>query len=184
MLDENAIRQLLLECAQQNQKAMQSLYRLTASKLYGAALRLLQNRDLADEALQEAFVHIWYKASEYDAEKGSPIAWMATIVRYRAVDIIRREASQSNRAQALHHELEIQVEDDFFEDHRAEQNQHLEALQHCLEQLDDNHRRSVLFSYYYGYSHHEVVEKLQRPLGTIKSWIRRGLQSIRECMQL
>ncbi|BBP45644.1 RNA polymerase sigma factor [Thiosulfatimonas sediminis] len=185
MLNEIEIQTLLIECGKQKQTAFAKLYRSASPRLYGAARRLLQNSDLADEALQEAFVHIWYKAAEYDPEKGSAFAWMATIVRYRALDIIRREKSQQNRSDAMATEQDIlqQGDEQLLYDHNADEDQQLQLLQECLQGLDINQRNSVLMSYYYGYSHSEMVDRLKRPLGTIKSWIRRGMESVRECMQ-
>lgn len=185
MLNLTEIQNLLIECGKQKQAAFEKLYQQASPRLYGAAMRILQNSELADEALQEAFVHIWHKASEYDPEKGSAFAWMATIVRYRALDIIRREKSQQSRSDAMATEQQIMLQGDeqLLYDHNVDEDQHLQLLQECLKALDSQQRKSVLMSYYYGYSHSEMVTRLKRPLGTIKSWIRRGMESVRECMQ-
>ncbi|CAN8139938.1 RNA polymerase sigma-70 factor, ECF subfamily [uncultured Thiomicrorhabdus sp.] len=185
MQNQAEIQKLLVLCGTHSQTAFEQLYQQASPKLYGTAMRLLQNSELADEALQEAFVHIWHKASEYDPEKGSAFAWMATIVRYRALDIIRREKSQQNRSEAMANEqLALQQGEDFFiHELHVDEDQHLQLLQECLKALDSQQRKSVLLSYYYGYSHSEMVTRLKRPLGTIKSWIRRGMESVRECMQ-
>lgn len=185
MLDQTEIQDLLIDCGQQKQTAFEKLYQQASPRLYGAALRLLQNSELADEALQEAFVHIWHKAAEYDPQKGSAFAWMATIVRYRALDIIRREKSQQNRSEAMatEHLTLNQGEEPLLYEHNLDEEQNLHRLQECLKALDSQQRKSVLMSYYYGYSHSEMVGRLKRPLGTIKSWIRRGMESVRECMQ-
>jgi len=184
--EESLLQALLSSCAQGDRKSFQTLYQKGSPKLYSVAMRLLGERGLADEALQEAFVHIWYNAREYHCEKGHPMVWMISIVRYRALDIMRREGSQRSRKDgfeqeqrllmdpSMEHELADEINVDVVE---------LKELQACLDLLKDNERESVLLSYYYGFSHGELVEKLKSPLGTIKSWIRRGMESVRECMQ-
>ncbi len=185
MLEEEPLIRLLSACAEGRQEAFKELYDLASPKLLTSALYLLKERGLAEEALQETFVHIWYKASDYVADKGHPFAWMVTILRNRCLDILRRESRHQNKIRAVETDpLQTpDINDSVVEDWNSLDPFELRLLQECLQQLQKEQRKSLLMAYYYGFSHSEMVEKLQRPLGTVKSWIRRAMQSVRECMQ-
>lgn len=184
MLDNQKMQSLLIETALGNRKAFSQLYAKTSPILFSISMRLLKEASFAEEALQEAFVHIWYKASEYSPDKGEAFPWLVSIVRYRSLDIMRREDSQKNRQDSLIAETENDWQQDL-DDMMANglsESMELKLLMECLDLLQPEQRKSVLLSYYYGYSQSELVAKLNSPLGTVKSWIRRGMQSVRECM--
>lgn len=179
-LDNALLVTLLQETALADRRAFEQLYQLTSPFLMGLSYRLLRDKGLAEEALQESFIHIWYKANEYCAESGAVFPWIAAIVRYRSLDILRRETTLSGRQQSFDELTDVL----FYED--AEQGaDHLAVsqLQACLAALESSQRKSLLLTYYYGLSNSDLVNKLKSPLGTIKSWIRRGMQRVRECMQ-
>jgi RNA polymerase sigma-70 factor (ECF subfamily) len=179
-LDNALLVTLLQETALADRRAFEQLYQLTSPFLMGLSYRLLRDKGLAEEALQEAFIHIWYKANEYRADCGAVFPWIAAIVRYRSLDILRRETTLSGRQQSFDELTDVL----FYED--AEQGaDHLAVsqLQACLAALESSQRKSLLLTYYYGLSNSDLVNKLKSPLGTIKSWIRRGMQRVRECMQ-
>jgi len=185
-MPEQELANLLAQCALGNRKAFETLYQQASPKIYGLMLRLLKDDGLAQDALQEGFVHIWHHASEYQESKGQPMAWMATIVRYRGLDILRREGSQTSRKNAFETEQSV-LSDTYFSLEQAFESDldivELNELQECMDLLEADQRESVMLAYYYGFSHSEMVKRLKRPLGTIKSWIRRGMESVRECMQ-
>lgn len=176
---------LLHACAQQRQPAFQKLYQIASSQLFAILVRILKRRDLAEEALQDAFLSIWRNASSYTAEKGTPMTWMVSICRYRALDMLRRERR----------EVHLDPSDDEDEDNvlsgLVDESQsgdlisHAEAraLKHCLDELNEGQRDSLKLAYFDGCSHEEVASTLQAPLGTIKSWVRRGLQGLKRCLE-
>ena len=174
--------QLLAQCALGNQSAFADLYQQTSPKLFGIAVRILKRTDLAEEVLQDSFVNIWNHASEYTTHKSIPMTWMASIVRNRALDLLRRLPLE-----------ELRYEDDAFID-TVESNtpgplQQLlrshegSALARCLQVLDAPQRQSIMLAFYHGLSHAELAKHLRQPLGTIKSWIRRGLQGLKRCLE-
>lgn len=166
--------------------AFQVLYQATASRLYPVALRVLGERSLAEDALQEAFVAIWHHAGRYRSDRGAPLAWLASLVRFKALDIARARPSDLP--------LEICDGDGNLRSHDAAHDgptpeQALlarcddERLRHCLGQLDDAPRRAVLMSFYEGLTHQELAARLAHPLGTVKAWIRRSLQRLQTCLE-
>ena len=183
MLDPAELQILLIGSARGQHSAFASLYENTSPYLYSLALRLLNSESLADEVLQEAYVQIWYGAKDYHSDKGSPIAWMASIVRYRALDLIRREKSQRARTEAAANEPTL---DDVIPDpsDKVKYSVELQKLINCLQPIQPEQRTSILLAFYHGLTHTEVAEQVKAPIGTVKSWIRRGLSRIRECMQL
>jgi RNA polymerase sigma-70 factor (ECF subfamily) len=166
---------LLGAIAQGDKKAFSELYQSTSQQLYAVSLKMLTRKELAEEALQEAYVRIWHNASEYRQGKGSVLTWMISIVRYRALDVLRynkvRKESEFDESNNFDIETIEQVSD-------AEQL----LLDKCLQQLETQQRQAIYLAYFNGCSHKEVVKHLNNPLGTIKSWIRRGLMSLQSCL--
>lgn len=186
MADPELLAHWLHASARGDRRAFQALYRAASPHLFALLLRMLRRRDLAEEALQDCFVRIWQKASTYAPERGAPLTWLMSIARYRALDLIRRQRP------------EVSLEDDegsaleFADDvndngppnplERSMTLQSLGALDECLQTLQDAQRESVLMTYYEGYTHEELAQRMGKPLGTVKSWVRRGLQRLRECL--
>jgi RNA polymerase sigma-70 factor (ECF subfamily) len=168
---------LLEAVAAGDRVAFKRLYHGSAAQLYAVALRLLRRRDRAEEALQDAYVVIWRHAHRFDRRKGSPLAWMTAIVRYRAFDLLRRERARPE--QALD---EAQVEP--AGEHMAWSGMaaDLRALRACMETLAEPWRRCIQLAFLDGYTHEELAARLGAPLGTIKSWIRRGLMRLKGCL--
>lgn len=166
---------LLGAIAQGDKQAFSQLYQATSKQLYAVSLKMLSRKELAEEALQEAFVRIWHNASEYRVGKGTVLTWMVSIVRYRSLDILRYHK--------IRKEDEL-VDNDTFESAPRDQLKGDEQLllEKCLQALDLQQRQAIHLAYYNGLSHHEVVKHLNSPLGTIKSWIRRGLVSLQRCL--
>jgi RNA polymerase sigma-70 factor (ECF subfamily) len=162
-----------------NQAALKRLYELESRRLYGIALRIVRRPDIAADVLQDAFVQIWQNAKSYSAERGEVGAWLVGIVRYRALDAarkLRREILSDDPA------LGDGVEEfDIVEE--IDRKVAVGALRLCLEQLDESQRRCVALAFVDGLSHSEIAARLAAPLGSVKSWVRRGLLSLRSCLE-
>lgn len=163
---------------------LRQLYDLTSAKLHGVALRVTGKPEWAEDALQEAFLTVWRNAADYRASLSPPMAWLGLIVRSRSLDLLRRRAAE--RADATV-ELDDVLADTVAGDgpdpmdttHASEQ---AWALHECLRQLDHKQRQVVSLAYLRDLSHGELAEQLKLPLGTVKTWIRRGLEQLRGCM--
>ncbi len=172
MLDNPQIEPLLARVALQDRAAFKALYDLSASHLLGVALRILRIRSLAEEAVQDAFVQIWRNAKAFQVQKAPASAWMNSIIRYRALDVLRRTGREvpiddvSSGEPAMAVPFKVGDID----------------LERCLAGLSTEARNAVALAFVEGYSHPELSRRLGRPLGTIKSWIRRGLQQLKECL--
>lgn len=181
-MDNQALEHLLARSALQDRNAFESLYESTSPKLLGLAVQLLKSRDKAEEALQEAFVKIWYNAGHYHAEKGSAMAWMSSIVRYRALDMLRSEKKMTSLRDTTT-DMNQQIDSLFNNKDNADQDKELDYLLECMEDLQEEQKKSILMAFYDGNTHQELAERLKKPLGTIKSWIRRGLDKIKRCLE-
>ncbi len=174
------LQDLLAATARGDRSAFRRVYQLTASRLYPIALRLLSRRDAADEVLQEAFVLVWRKAAQYRADKGRPIAWMTTIVRNCAIDRLRSEAREPRNPEPWDEAAEAKADPSVS---RLPPPDHSDpGLRKCLEALQENQRQAILLAYYHGLTHEELSARMEVPLGTVKSWVRRGLLQLRECL--
>ena len=171
--------ELLDRVARGDRTAFAELYRLAAPKLFPVALRIALRRDLAEEVLQESFVAVWNQAASYDPVKGSPLIWMTTIVRHRAIDQRRRRANLADATAGSDEALLALVAG---ESDRADRGAELAALSRCLNQLEAQPRQAVLLAYVHGYTHEELAERLATPVGTIKSWVRRSLERLKRCL--
>ncbi|WP_166268784.1 sigma-70 family RNA polymerase sigma factor [Marinobacter caseinilyticus] len=177
---QNELMALLSAVARQDRKAFEQLYQQVASRMFGLCQKLAGQQELAEEALQDAFVRIWHHASEYHSDRGSPMSWMMTIARYRTLDLMRaRKVRQTAGDEALN----------YAEDERAgplETSMQMDgaaALTGCLDELSPVQRDSILLSYYRGLTHEELSTTLSTPIGTVKSWVRRGLQALKRCLE-
>ncbi|MEQ5835116.1 sigma-70 family RNA polymerase sigma factor [Marinobacter sp. NFXS9] len=178
--DQEELMGLLARVAQQDRAAFQALYRQMAGRMFGVCQKLAAQPELAEEALQDAFVRIWHHAGEYHRERGTPLNWMLTIARYRTLDLIR---ARKVRRTAGDDQLENVADDSLSPLEASMQADGAAALQGCLEELSDTQRDSILLSYYRGLTHEELSVTLSTPIGTVKSWIRRGLQALKRCLE-
>jgi RNA polymerase sigma-70 factor (ECF subfamily) len=172
---ENLLR-LLIKVSKGDSNAFSTLYETTSSQLYAIALKMLKRKELAEEATQEAYIKIWYNASQYQQQQGTVLTWMVSIVRYRALDMLRysnRRKEQDFVDQDIPSEkLENIVE-----------NLNTTKLHICLEELSEQQRQAIYLAFFDGLSHSEVTNTLNSPIGTVKSWIRRGLDSLQRCLK-
>jgi len=176
------LAELLAQSALRNQRAFAELYGLTSAKLFGVALRILRRRDWAEEVLQECYVNIWNHAGNYAVQKSAPLTWMTSIVRNRSLDWLRRPQHE-----ATGEEYDIAVEawrdDSPGPLERLAASSEAAALARCLGQLDGKQRQSIMLVFYHGLSHSEVAGHMKQPLGTVKTWVRRGLERLKDCLQ-
>ena len=175
------LAELLSRCAQGDEEALEVLYRLSSPKLYAVSLALLRNEELAQDVLQDSYVKIWHRAGSYNLARGKAMAWMTSIVRHRALDVLRSTNLQHEQGSGLLDALEVA---DASQDPELliDVDASTAALMECMDQLKEEQKRCIMMAYYYGYSHDELSRSLNKPLGTVKAWIRRGIKRIRECL--
>ena len=181
---DNQLVQLLERVAMADESALRELYEATSSKLYGVAVRVVTNREWAEDVLQEGFLNIWRIAGDYKSSLSPPMAWMALVVRSRGLDFLRRRAS--DRADVMQ-ELDEVISDTVAGNSPNPLDTTLAseqawALHQCVGKLENKQREVVSLAYLRDMSHTELSEQLKLPLGTVKTWIRRGLEQLRGCM--
>ncbi len=164
--------------------ALRELYDLTSSRMFGLAMRVVSNRDWAEDVLQETYLNIWRIAGDYRAALSPPLAWMGVIVRSRALDFRRRRTSErADIAVELDDALRETIPGDSADPMDTSQaSETAWALHECLRKLEARQREVVSLAYLRDMSHGELAEQLKLPLGTVKTWIRRGIEQLRGCM--
>lgn len=180
-MDRRGLEDLLGEIAGGDGAAFERLYRATSAKLFGICLRLLRERSDAEDVLQEVYAVIWRKAGQYDAAIASPISWLAMIAHNKAVDRLRADTGTRN---ALPIEFAEDVSDGGLTAHAAvERASDAQRLDGCLGELDARRRTLIRTAFFEGVTYEELAQRSGTPLGTVKSWIRRGLQQLRSCLE-
>jgi len=172
---------LLARTALSDQQAFAELYRLTSPHLYAVALRILRVSGPAEEVLQESYVNIWHHAGSYVAAKSQPLTWMTSIVRNRCLDQMRRREVDT---------VTIDDEDPgmkLADDRPSPIDMLLSsadalAVRSCVERLEAGQKQAIALAFYQGLSHSELASHLRQPLGTVKSWVRRGLERLKACL--
>lgn len=166
------------------EQAFRELYDLTSGRMYGLALRVLANRGWAEDVLQEAYLQVWRSAGSYRGTLSPPLAWLGMIVRSRALDFLRRRGSErADTALELDAQLADTLPGDAANPMDVRQGSEAAwALHECLRKLEARHRQVVSLAYLRDLSHGELAEQLKLPLGTVKTWIRRGIEQLRGCM--
>lgn len=170
--------------------AFAELYRLTASPLLGVVLRIQPDRGVAEEVLQEVYVNVWRHAGSFSAAQSQPMTWLTSIARNRAIDSQRRAQAQP---QTVSDSADADDDEDTLLDRQAdprgdaaallEQAAEARSLQTCMQDLSAAQRQCISLSFYSGLTHAELAEHLQQPLGTVKSWVRRALLSLKSCLE-
>ena len=172
---------LLARTALSDQQAFAELYRLTSPHLYAVALRILRVSGPAEEVLQESYVNIWHHAGSYVAAKSQPLTWMTSIVRNRCLDQMRRREVDT-----------VTIDDEepgmmLADDRPSPIDMLLSsadalAVRSCVEGLEAGQKQAIALAFYQGLSHSELASHLRQPLGTVKSWVRRGLERLKACL--
>lgn len=183
-IDPEQLGRWLYGAAHNDAAAFRALYDLTSPKLFGYALRILGKRELAEEALQEGFVAIWHGAASYQAHLAAPMTWMTTIVRNKAFDLLRRSAHDADMdgpvfdadvMQALHDPGVMPIDALLI-------SRDAKALAYCMARLESMHRQVIGMAFFHDLSHSEVAQQMAMPIGTVKTWIRRGLERLKTCL--
>lgn len=186
-----ALGALLARVALGDRAAFSTLYQQSAAHLLGVVLRINSDRAQAEDLLQEIFVKIWGAAGSFDAAKAQPMTWMTSIARHRAIDSLRRAQTQPMLLSATREGDDEDDGPDAIERAADPGPGPLELLERacdareltrCIEGLSAAQRHSVALAFYDGLSHAEVARQLRQPLGTVKSWLRRGLLALRDCL--
>ncbi|MCG8592764.1 MAG: sigma-70 family RNA polymerase sigma factor [Kiloniellales bacterium] len=174
------LERLLGRCALRDRTAFVALYEAAAPRLYGVALRMLKREAWAEEALQEAFMKIWLGAASYRAERGRPLAWMTGIMRNEAISLLRKSAYKGREVEWTESgDLRVSADDPALS---AELRDDIRRVSHCLDRLSTDQRLCVLKAYHEGYTPTELSKSLGRPVDTVKTWLRRGVSRLRECL--
>lgn len=172
--------EVLLEAiARGSELALKRLHALESRRLYGIALRIVRRPEVAADVLQESFLQIWKNAGSYVPERGAAAAWLTGIVRFRALDAVRRHGREVLSDDPALGDAAVEPDVVAEIDARAD----AAALRRCLALLDDTQRRCVMLAFVDGFSHSEIAARLQAPLGSVKSWVRRSLIALKGCLQ-
>lgn len=165
-------------CARGERFALNALYQRESRWLLGVAQRIVGDRDGAHDVLQDAFLQIWQRAASYQRALGSARGWVYTVVRHRALDAVRR----SGREIGMGDEIEAIADARQVIDRSDSALPDASALDQCLDTLDERKRDCIVCAFVEGYTHEQIAARLSTPVGTVKSWIRRGLLALRECL--
>jgi RNA polymerase sigma-70 factor (ECF subfamily) len=186
-VERNALlADLLSRTAMADQRAFAELYRRTSSHLFGVALRIVREAPTAEEILQEAFVNVWHHAGSYVAARSQPLTWLTAVVRNRCLDHVRRRELDT---------VAISRSDDDGEDRDLDfpsgdpspadmlmAGADAQSVRDCVETLDGGTRQAIALAFFQGLTHAELADHLRQPLGTVKSWVRRGLEKLKGCL--
>ena len=181
MTRTDPIAELLAAAGRRDQRAFARLYELSSARLFGVALKLLRRRDWAEEVLQEAFVSIWQHAGDYNAGLAAPLTWMTAIVRNRCLDWLRRPKHETTSDDET---LFESIPDDALGPlERLVQSAVSKSLFSCLQRLAARERQTIALAFLHGLTHSELADHLKEPLGTVKTYVRRGLAQLKDCLQ-
>jgi len=170
---------LLQRIGQGDRAALSSLYERTSAKLFGICVRLLGSGEDAEDVLQDVYLTVWRRADRFDAGRASPITWLAVIARNRAIDRLRqRRSTTADLREALDIPDDAPTASDI-----AEQGDERQRLLTCLQELDERQRSMIRAAFLDGASYPELAGREAVPLSTVKSWVRRGLQRLRGCLE-
>ena len=177
--DSAELADLLRATARGHQDAFAELYRRTSSKLFGVCLRMLRERGAAEDTLQEIFTGVWRRAGSFDAARAGAMTWLITLARNKCIDRLRQRRDKVSDDPI---DLENLVDEQVGPAAGAENDQQYRRLQQCLDALEPKQKHSVREAFFSGATYNELADRCKVPLGTMKSWIRRGLLQLRACL--
>lgn len=184
------LAQLLSRAALGERDAFKRLYDQTSAHLFAVVVRIQRDRDLAEDLLQDVFVSVWKAASSFDAHQAQPLTWMTHIARNKAIDSLRRAQAQPRMETVHGHDDDERPDlDQRLADESAgpaallERASDARELSRCMQGLSAQQRQSVALAFFDGLSHAEVAERMREPLGTVKSWVRRALMTLKSCLE-
>ena len=165
--------------ANKNTKDFQIVYQLTSVQLFGVILRILRNKEQAEDCLQEVYLKVWHKIDSYQVDKSNPTTWMSTIAKNHAIDYIRKHKIMIDNS------ILIENIDDMTPSflNRLEQNVDDQLLHYCLKKLKPEVMEVFLLSYFNGLTYQNIASRLKAPLSTIKTWVRRSLPILKHCIE-
>jgi len=188
--DRNAaLGESLARIALGDRAALAALYKTASAHLLGVILRIQRDRAQAEDVLQEIFVSIWRNAQGYDAARSQPMTWLTSIARNRAIDSLRRRKTEVATVSAYGDDddqdsnlVDAMPSEDSGPMELLQEAAQQRAVTHCIGALSAEQQQCVALAYYQGLSHSEVAQHLQQPLGTVKSWVRRALMALKDCL--
>ncbi len=194
-VSDEKLTQLLRATAHGDAQAFKTLYDDTSPRLHAVAMTMMRDSGLAEDVLQDSFVQIWHRARDYHADRGSVFTWLTTIVRYRAIDLLRKR--KHDKLSGDMRTFDVDPADiDYLDSTDADgddsqagplasaiASEGTALLRRCIDRLSNNQQRSVSLAFFRGYTHQELADCLAEPLGTIKSRLRRSLLRLKECLE-
>jgi RNA polymerase sigma-70 factor, ECF subfamily len=185
-MDVSTVNKLLSRIALQDRSALKELYDGVAGQLLAVALRVLHDRAAAEDVLQDAFVTVWTRASQYPAVHSHAVAWLTSLVRNRAIDVVRRVRPEVplhwDDADGQEHQHDVIDEAGRTPIEQLSDRQTDRQLDDCLLRLEAEPRQALVLAYHEGLTHAELAQRLRKPLGTIKAWLRRSLVRLKDCL--
>lgn len=174
---------LLPRVALGDRAAFEGVYRATCAHLLGVAFRILNSRERAEEVLQEAFMNVWHSAGGFDASVAGPMTWLINIVRNKAIDALRSGRTERASTSVFDEEAMAVAADEMQQPHALlERSLAKLRIRDCMGDLGAPQRQALALAYYRGMVHTEIAEALGAPLGTVKTWVRRGLDRLKTCL--
>lgn len=174
--------ELLAQVSLANRQALKKLYDLTSAKLFAISLRITKQSALSEEALQDSFIKVWQNAHRFDPAKAQAITWVGTIVRNTSIDLLRRQ-NKFEQHDELDDSLTTSGDDNDNPEFLATQQYALQAVHLCLDELDTQHKKMILMAYLDGYTHQQIADIENTPIGSVKTWIHRGIDKVKHCLQ-
>ena len=186
-----ALAEMLARVALGDRAAFERLYRATSSALLGVIVRIQRDRAQAEDLLQDVFVNIWRAAQGFDATRAQPMTWLISIARNRAIDSLRRQKTEPRTVSSHGHDddgndtslVDAVPSDAAGPLELLQDAAQARAMTRCIGVLSAEQQQCVALAYYQGLSHSEVAQHLAQPLGTVKSWVRRALMTLKECLE-
>jgi RNA polymerase sigma-70 factor (ECF subfamily) len=179
--DREALAEALAKVAQGDRSAFAQVYERTSAKLFGICLRILGNRNEAEDALQEAYINVWQRAEGFDPARSSPITWLAALARNKAIDRLRARGSRPS--EPLGDDALAVADPAASAPERLETAEEGQLLARCISELEERQATPIRQAFFGGATYAELAARENVPLGTMKSWVRRGLLRLKECLQ-
>jgi RNA polymerase sigma-70 factor (ECF subfamily) len=180
MPDPKHLESLILACARGNEAALAELYKSSAPQLFALAVRMLRRTDWAEEVMQDCFINIWQNAGRYSAEQSQVMTWMSRIVRNRCIDFLRRPDLEVPDPDGL--VVEAWADEAPGPLGRLEASEEGRRIAGCMKELEQNQRKAIALSFFEDLSQSEIAQRMGSPVGTVKSWLRRGMARLKRCL--
>lgn len=174
--DEKELSRLIVEISGGDERSLEKLYERTSSLVFGLLLRILSDRQEAEEVLGDVYLQVWEKSRTYQPSLSKPATWILMIARSRAIDKIRSGAKRKEVSSELHENIPSPgnnpEKNSIFGEKRV-------LIRNALSELNENQKKAIELAYFFGMSQSEIAEEMGKPLGTVKSWIRYGMKTLR-----